>query len=1008
MLQLMVSVPFYLARLLLLEILAERLCSGELILTPHDPDVFMEMCQAQYRAWCRDQGANCTNTSQIPANATWLVRCDQADTNQTDTHCEGTCSYLASVEGYVPEQPNVNIDRVPLTRVVELSWRADPQSLSEVVYVIASSQANTTATLDMVQLSEAGNVTYQLRVPDICWTPEIRVAAVSQFGSRWFSDVVDIPDLIPGPPQDMNLTSLNFDPAIEAEFIFYTLEWRPPDGWSSLDLELEHKFDYLTECVQTPDLIPLSLFVDKFQRFPSQAPSNSAAQGAFRLTGRIPTDAIGCNITFSIRAISRCSDAAVGAEGRHSLNLSCDKVPGYRGKSCGPSSVVFPGPVNDARFVIVPDAEGLLGLVSWRPPDSMGSFNNLDSYHVFWGIMDLMNSDPIAQLTDLLGHAAVPGTKLEADLNLNVTWLHPEETVGVMITAAGQGQVIDLPFSDIYVPANGITSTTQPGTIIADDDIIIVLERVTDQSCCADIFWRRTGVGDEDNLAVSYDIQWGLLFGGDNITDATAAFIPINTTRVEQAYITLSGLLENTTYGIKIVPVFNLSNVVEDQQDPVWNQPELHTFTMSARHATKQLTSTPAMPYTQQTKPGPQGLNTLHVIAVAMSGLLASVVALLIFVRLRRRHHRLGMAGVVSVTDTEYRDYAVFSPGTSLNGGAAHCPVVSDQWELPLSCIKFGCVLGSGAFGKVVKGQVTRAILTHRGVSPLIVEGGKYFDDVSTLHVTVAIKMLQEDCDSMYKQDFLKEIQLMKTLGHHQNVVSMLGCCTLRDPICLLVEHAEFGDLLNFLKDVRQRLVKVSSLNSQYVNGNTTVLTSSDLLRFAHQVSLGMDFLASKGFVHRDLAARNVLMCANRTCKIGDFGLARYIYDNVVYVNRRGGRLPVKWMSVEAIFDMSFSTASDVWSFGILLYEIVTLGGTPYPTIPTRELLRELQEGYRMEKPENCSNQIYEMMMQCWQTNPNDRPTFSLLSQWLQAMIKDTSETDHLAGKLALDLHNYT
>uniref|UniRef100_A0A2C9M2U5 Protein kinase domain-containing protein n=1 Tax=Biomphalaria glabrata TaxID=6526 RepID=A0A2C9M2U5_BIOGL len=118
------------------------------------------------------------------------------------------------------------------------------------------------------------------------------------------------------------------------------------------------------------------------------------------------------------------------------------------------------------------------------------------------------------------------------------------------------------------------------------------------------------------------------------------------------------------------------------------------------------------------------------------------------------------------------------------------------------------------------------------------------------------------------------------------------------------------------------------------------------------------DFLASKGFVHRDLAARNVLVGNNKVCKIGDFGLARYVYDNVVYINRRGGRLPVKWMSEEAIFDLTFSTASDVWSFGIVLFEIVTLGGTPYPTIPTRNLLKELQKGYRMEKPVNCSQEL--------------------------------------------------
>ncbi|BFZ06873.1 hypothetical protein BsWGS_09912 [Bradybaena similaris] len=601
-------------------------------------------------------------------------------------------------------------------------------------------------------------------------------------------------------------------------------------------------------------------------------------------------------------------------------------------------------------------------------------------------------------------------TELETELDLNVTWLHPEETVGVMITAAGQGQVIDMPFSDIYLPANGITSASDTGSMLADDNTVLVLETETDGSRGADIFWRRTQVHDLHNLALSYDVQWGLVSPGENNANETSHFTPINITRVEQAYISLPVLQENISYGIKIVPVFNVSSDVYDENDDVWNQTELHNFTMRPGRVTRQHRLNSSLPYTPPTatlQPD-AAFNPIHLIVLVVSGLLASACALLLYVRLRRRQQRLGAVGVVRVADTQYRDYSLFSPGTSLDvPPVAHCPLVADEWELPLSCVKFGHVLGSGAFGTVVQGQVTRAMLTHRGVSSLLADAGSCFDDAIKLHVTVAIKMLQADCDSKYKQDFLKEIQLMKTLGQHRNVVSMLGCCTLRDPICLVVEHAEFGDLLNYLKDVRHKMIAMASVDCQYVNRDMDTPSSKDLVRFACQVALGMDFLASKGFVHRDLAARNVLMCANRTCKIGDFGLARYIYDNVVYVNRRGGRLPVKWMSVEAIFDMSFSTASDVWSFGILLYEIVSLGGTPYPTIPTRDLLRELLTGYRMDKPENCSSQMYEMMTQCWQANPHDRPTFSQLSQWLQTMIEDGSETDHLDVQLGLDRRLY-
>merc|ERR1719239_1332349 len=141
----------------------------------------------------------------------------------------------------------------------------------------------------------------------------------------------------------------------------------------------------------------------------------------------------------------------------------------------------------------------------------------------------------------------------------------------------------------------------------------------------------------------------------------------------------------------------------------------------------------------------------------------------------------------------------------------------------------------------------------------------------------------------------------------------------------------EHGDLLTYLKRLRQTQFQEQPRPRDYINNGE--LKPNDLLQFAHQITLGMIFLSDKGLVHRDLAARNVLVGTDKMCKIGDFGLARYTYDDLVYVNRRGGRLPVKWMAVEAIFDLSFSVASDVWSFGIVLFEIATLGGTPYPTV---------------------------------------------------------------------------
>jgi len=148
-----------------------------------------------------------------------------------------------------------------------------------------------------------------------------------------------------------------------------------------------------------------------------------------------------------------------------------------------------------------------------------------------------------------------------------------------------------------------------------------------------------------------------------------------------------------------------------------------------------------------------------------------------------------------------------------------------------------------------------------------------------------------------------------------------------------------------------------------------------------------MEFLSCKGFVHRDLAARNVLVCEGKLVKIADFGLSRNVYVAKVYHATKTRKLPIKWMSPEAIHDQVFTTESDVWSNGILLWEILTIGGTPYPTINNHELLGTLKSGYRMDKPQMCSDEMYELMRQCWKENPTERPSFTVIRKQLERMM---------------------
>lgn len=139
-----------------------------------------------------------------------------------------------------------------------------------------------------------------------------------------------------------------------------------------------------------------------------------------------------------------------------------------------------------------------------------------------------------------------------------------------------------------------------------------------------------------------------------------------------------------------------------------------------------------------------------------------------------------------------------------------------------------------------------------------------------------------------------------------------------------------------------------------------------------------MEYLSSKRCVHRDLAARNVLVCENNILKIADFGLARRIQGDY-YRKTTNGRLPIKWMAIESLENQMYTTQSDVWSFGILLWEIMTLGRTPYPGINVHELWKRLESGYRMEQPMNADEQIYDIMRRCWQKQPNERPSFAQL-----------------------------
>ncbi|XP_026534362.1 vascular endothelial growth factor receptor kdr-like [Notechis scutatus] len=356
-------------------------------------------------------------------------------------------------------------------------------------------------------------------------------------------------------------------------------------------------------------------------------------------------------------------------------------------------------------------------------------------------------------------------------------------------------------------------------------------------------------------------------------------------------------------------------------------------------------------------------------------------------------------------------------------------PYDSNKWEFPRDRLRLGKTLGHGAFGKVV-------------------EASAFGIDKSSTCKTVAVKMLKAECATTNEcKALMSELKILIHIGHHLNVVNLLGACTKPGgPLMVIVEYCKYGNLSNYLRGkrgdfivckppensdcsekglkdsisdltelIKRRLESVASTGSSASSGfiedksytdsdseeedaedlYKRPLTLEDLICYSFQVAKGMEFLASRKCIHRDLAARNILLSQNNVVKICDFGLARDIYKDPDYVRKGDARLPLKWMAPEAIFDKIYTTQSDVWSFGVLLWEIFSLGASPYPGVHIDEdFCRRLKEGTRMRSPEYSTPEIYQTMLDCWHSIPTERPTFTNLVERLGDLLQANVQQD--------------
>ncbi|CAH3173615.1 unnamed protein product [Porites lobata] len=405
-----------------------------------------------------------------------------------------------------------------------------------------------------------------------------------------------------------------------------------------------------------------------------------------------------------------------------------------------------------------------------------------------------------------------------------------------------------------------------------------------------------------------------------------------------------------------------------------------------------------------------------------------------------------------------------------------------DKWQILPEQIEIEEELGREAFGVVYKATFRKRV------------GMEVFDAEITKRTLLSDKKppqvvaVKDDPSDAQKEELTFEIEQMKLLGSHKNIVSLVGWYTLKDQNFLVVEYVPFGDLLTWLRcrrkeellAVTDELVSISdnrqitcsfsflslaqeknftkeqvkeaektqtnreivlkdnsedekfkvtekeflsspsaspgtasqafnsamSLSIENLKESDEVLceeeksfSTEQLFSFALQIAKGMNHLAENRFVHRDLAARNVLVGHGNQVKVADFGLMRQIYEDV-YSSGKSKKLPVKWMAPESLYQGLYTTKSDVRAYGVLLWEMSTLGGVPYPTLTNTELYRLLGTGYRMERPDMCSDDVYELMTDCWKEEPCSRPSFFQLIEKLEVIMQRD------APYLDLDKHN--
>ena len=321
--------------------------------------------------------------------------------------------------------------------------------------------------------------------------------------------------------------------------------------------------------------------------------------------------------------------------------------------------------------------------------------------------------------------------------------------------------------------------------------------------------------------------------------------------------------------------------------------------------------------------------------------------------------------------------------------------------QIPKDCIRYIRQIGQGNFGVVFLGTM------HYSTS--------CSSDSSIEEISVAVKTLKDECQEAL-DDFAREARIMMQL-EHPNIIKMYGVSTDSSPYYLIFEYMDLGDLSKFLREHassrQRRLMDPTgyrrSRTESTLSDDPPSLSHRQLVDMCKQIAAGMEYLSTNNHVHRDLACRNCLVksCAkaDETCsgvivKIGDFGMSHGLYQKNYYRVEGQAVLPIRWMSPEAVIFGKFSTAGDVWSFGVTMWEIFSFAMQPYFGLSNEEVTKHIRRGQYLEKPVDCPDNIYGTMKMCWSLEPDSRPSFFELQNHINELhVSLSSESSSSSGE---------